>query len=256
MGVITMMTETTMNKLIEMRLTSMADALRVQLNDHTFQALSFEERLGLLVDVEYTNRKNNRLARLIKNAKFDNPNAAVADINYSSGRILDQSLINRLARCDYIVNKHNLIIMGATGSGKTYLACALGIQACQKFYTVKYIRLPELLVSLSIAKDEGNYTRVFKQFVKPQLLIIDEWMLVTLTESESKTLLEIIHARHKRTSTIFCSQFVPAGWHAKFGDGTLADAILDRIVHDSYTIEIKSKPGQDHSMREIYGLKI
>ena len=251
-----MMTETTMNKLIEMRLTSMADALRVQLNDHTFQTLSFEERLGLLVDVEYSNRKNNRLARLIKNAKFDNPNAAVADINYSSGRILDKALINRLARCDYIVDKHNIIIMGATGSGKTYLACALGIQACQKFYTVRYIRLPELLITLSIAKDEGTYNCVFKQFIKPKLLIIDEWMLVTLTEVEAKLLLEIIHVRHKQASTIFCSQFAPAGWHTKIGEGTLADAILDRIVHDSYNIEIKSRLGHDHSMREIYGLKV
>ncbi len=250
-----MMNHTTINKLIEMRLTSMADGLRVQLNDNSFQGMSFEERLGLLVDVEYSSRKSNRLNRLIKNAKFDNAQACIADINYSAGRILNKSLINRLASCDFIVDKHNVIIMGATGSGKTYLACALGIQACQMFYTVRYIRLPQLLTDLAIARDEVNYNRVFNQFRKPQLLIIDEWMLVSLSESEAKDLLEIIHSRHKKASTIFCSQFSPAGWHSRIGEGTLADAILDRIIHDSYDIEIKCKSGQDHSMREVYGIR-
>jgi len=250
-----MVRETTLNKLIEMRLTAMADVLRAQFNDPSYEKLSFEERFGILVDTEYNSRKNRRLTRLIKNARFDIPTACIADINYSSGRLLNKDLIMRLSSCDYIANKYNVIIMGASGSGKSYLACALGLQACQQFYKVRYIRLPEMLAELAIAKDEGTYPKVFHQFRKPQLLIIDEWMLVSLSESEAKNLFEIIHARHKRASTIFCSQFSPAGWHAKIGMNPLADSVLDRIVHDSYTIEIKNKPGQEHSMREIYGIK-
>lgn len=251
-----MTNESTMNKLIEMRLTAMADNLRIQLNDNALNNLSFEERLGLLVDIEYTSRKNNRFHRLIKLAKFDQSQASIADINYSSGRLLNKSQITKLSTCEYISNKHNIIIMGATGAGKSYLACAFGMEACKRFYTVKYIRLPELLAELAIARGEGNYKKVFSQYKKTQLLIIDEWMLVSLNENEARDILEVVHVRHKRSSTIFCSQFSPAGWHKKIGEDTIADAILDRIVHDSYNIEIHNKPGQnDHSMREEYGLK-
>lgn len=250
-----MTNETTLNKLIEMRFTAMADAYRIQLNDNALDHLSFEERVGLLVDIEYTSRKNNRLYRLIKKATFDQPHASIADVNYSSGRKLIKAEIHRLASCEYIINKHNIIIMGATGAGKSYLACSFGMEACKQFYTVKYIRLPDLLTELAIARGEGNYKKVFQQYRKVQLLILDEWMLINLTETEARDVLEIVHARHKRASTIFCSQFSPAGWHKKIGEATLADAILDRIVHDSYTIEIHCNTGSDHSMREEYGIK-
>lgn len=143
--------------------------------------------------------------------------------------------------------------MGASGSGKSYLACAFGMEACKQYYTVKYVRLPELLTDLAVARGEGIYQKVLSQYRKVNLLILDEWMLVSLTETESRDLLEIIHARHKKASTIFCSQFSPAGWHTKIGEATLADAILDRIVHDSYTIEIHGD-GSDRSMREVYGI--
>ncbi|MCD4712771.1 MAG: IS21-like element helper ATPase IstB [Clostridiales bacterium] len=251
-----MTNESTINKLIEMRLTAMADAFRIQLNDNALNSLSFEERLGLLVDVEYTSRKNNRFHRLIRLAKFDQPHASIAYLNYTSSRLLNKNQINKIATCDYITNRHNVIIMGATGAGKSYLACALGMEACKRLYSVKYIRLPELLSELAIARGEGNFKKVFNQYKKAQLLIIDEWMLVSLTENEARDTFEVIHARHKRTSTIFCSQFSPVGWHKKIGEDTIADAILDRIVHDSYDIEIHNKPGQnDYSMREEYGIK-
>lgn len=237
-----------------MRLTTMADAYRRQLQEHSLDNFSFEERLGLLVDIEYTSRKNNRLKRLIHSAGFDQSYACIADINYSAGRKLDKSQIERLASCQYIAEKHNIIIMGASGAGKSYLACAFGIEACKQYYTVKYIRLPELLADLAVARGEGIYKRVINQYRKVNLLILDEWMLVSLTETESRDLLEIIHARHKRASTIFCSQFSPAGWHGKIGETTLADAILDRIVHDSYTIEIHGSES-DRSMREVYGIQ-
>ena len=249
-----MINESTFNKMIEMRLTAMADAYRMQINDNSLNELSFEERMGLLIDVEYRSRKNNRLKRLIKKATFDQPHACIADINYTANRKLDKALITRLANCDYIAEKHNVILMGATGAGKTYLACALGMEACKQFYSTKYVRLPELLSDLAVARGLGIFSKVVEQYRKYQLLIIDEWMLIALTETEAKDLLEIIHYRHKRGSTIFCSQFSCAGWHTKIGEAVLADAILDRIVHDSYMVEIHSDPKRDKSMREYYGI--
>jgi DNA replication protein DnaC len=193
-----MTNETTINKLIEMRFTAMADAYRIQLRDNSFDQLSFEERLGILVDIEYTSRKNNQLKRLIRSAGFDQSYACIADINYSTGRKLDKAQIERLATCQYLVDKHNIIIMGASGAGKSFLACAFGMEACKQFYTVKYVRLPELLTDLAVARGEGIYKKVLNQYRKVSLLILDEWMLVSLTETEARDVLEIIHARHKR----------------------------------------------------------
>jgi DNA replication protein DnaC len=178
------------------------------------------------------------LKKLIQTARFDQPQAHIANINYIAQRKLDLSLIVRLAACTYIEEKHNVIIIGATGSGKSYIGCVLGMEACKRFYSVRYIRLPDLLTDLAIARGEGTIKKLFSQSQKVNLLILDEWMLVSLRESETRDLLEIIHNRHKRVPTIFCSQFAPAGWHAKICEATLADAILDRIVYDSYTIEI------------------
>lgn len=249
-----MTNEATINKLIEMRLTAMADAFRIQLQDNVQTDLPFEDRIGLLVDIEYNSRKNNRLKRLIKKATFDQSHVCIADINYSAGRKLNKSQIHSLSTCSYIAENHNIIIMGAAGSGKSYLACAFGMEACKQFYTVKYVRLPELFVDLAVARGQGDYKKVLSQYTKVNLLILDEWMLVSLTETEARDLLEIIHARHKRESTIFCSQFSPAGWHGKIGEATIADAVLDRIVHDSYIIEIHSDGSKDLSMREVYGI--
>ena len=243
--------ETTLNKLIEMHFTAMADVLRIQLQDNSQDHLSFEERLGYLVDVEYISRKNNRLHRLIQRAAFDQPQANIADINYTSGRKLDKSLIHRMSTGEYIADAHNIIIMGATGTGKSYLACAFGVEACKQYYTVKYLRLPDLLADINPARGLGTYKKLMSSYSKYKLLILDEWLLTSLTDTEAKDLFELIHARHKRTSTVFCSQFSPQGWHKKIGEATLADAILDRIVHDSYTIEIQA----DANMREVYGLK-
>jgi DNA replication protein DnaC len=247
-----MTNEATLEKLIEMRLTTMADALRQQLADSSMEQLSFIERIGLIVDREYTSRKNNHLKHLIKHADFDQTQASIADINYAPTRKLNRNQILDLASCRYIPDAYNLILLGATGSGKSYLACAFGIEACKNFYTVKYLRLPELFIEMEMARTEGNFTKIVKQYAKYKLLILDEWLLIKLTEVQARDLLEIIHARHKHASTIFCSQFAPAGWHTKIGEPTLADAILDRIVHDSYTIEIHS---DGINMRHEYGLK-
>jgi DNA replication protein DnaC len=249
-----MKNETTISKLRDMHLTVMAEAFHRQMTDSSLAGLAFEERLGLIVDAEWTSRKNNHLKKLIKNAGFDQPHACIADIDYRPFRKLDQAQILRLADCTYIAEKHNIIIMGASGSGKSYIACAFGISACQNFHTVKYIRLPDLLIELDIARNEGSYKKLMNQYRKFHLLILDEWMLVSLKESEARDVLEIIHARHHSGSTIFCSQFSPAGWHSRIGEETIADAILDRIVHDSYMIEISIDPNGD-SMREMYGIR-
>lgn len=249
-----MTNEETIGKLTEMRLTAMSNAFREQAKNPAMANLSFEERFGLLTDIEWSSRKNNRLKKIIKDAQFDQPSAHICDINYTIERKLDRSQILSLASCDFISEGHNIIIMGAAGSGKSYLANAFGMEACKQFYSVRYIRLPDLLTDLAMARGDGTYKKLMKNLHKINLLILDEWMLVSLKENEARDLLEIVHNRHKRASTIFCSQFAPAGWHAKIGESTLADAILDRIVHDSYSIELHSSPSEP-SMREVYGLK-
>lgn len=245
-----MLNNNTSSKLQEMKLGVMARVFREQEKDPAYTAMSFEERFGLIVDAEWNERKNHRLARLIKKADFVYTGACAEDIEYLPDRCLDKNMITRLSACNYIMEKHNVIILGATGSGKTYIANALGIAACRNYLTVKYIRLPDLLGELAFARGEGTYRKVIKQYKQVQLLILDEWLLVRLTETESRDLLEIIEARYKRASTVFCSQFEVEGWHTKINEPTLADAICDRIAHDSYTIFVKGT----ESMRKRKGL--
>ena len=203
-----MTTQSTIDKLIEMRLTSMSDAFLTQLQDARMRDISFEDRFGMLVDIEYSNRKSNSLKRLIRNAGFDQPDAYIGDINYTSGRKLNRSLIERLATCEYITEHRNLFITGATGSGKTYMACAFGMEACKRRYTTKYVRLPDLLLELEMARNDGTYKKVQSKYANPVLLIIDEWLLLKPTASEQHDILELLHRRRKKSSTIFCSQYV------------------------------------------------
>ena len=245
-----MLDNNTVFKLHEMKLSVMAKSFKKQLEDNAINELSFEERFGLIVDSEWTARKNNRLARLIKNAGYAFPDASLEDIEYRADRKLDRAQITRLGTCNYINECHNIIILGATGSGKSYISNAFGMTASMNFYTVLYIRLPDLLGELAIARAEGNYRNVIKNYNQVKLLIIDEWLLYPIKESEARDLLEIAESRHKKASTIFCSQFDVGGWHQKIGEPTLADAICDRIVHDSYTIFVDG----DDSMRKYKGL--
>lgn len=245
-----MLNDNTTTKLHEMKMSIMAQAFREQTKDNGFATMSFEERFGLLVDAEWTTRKNNRLARLIKNADYAFNDACIENIEYHSDRNLDKTQIARLSTCNYIAENHNILILGATGCGKTYLSNAFGMTASRNFYTVKYVRIPDLLGELAVARGEGTYRKVIKQYKQVKLLILDEWLLFPLKESEARDLLEIVEARYKKASTIFCSQFEVGGWYQKIGEPTLADAICDRIVHDSYTIVIE---GMD-SMRKRKGI--
>lgn len=181
-----MINNATVNKLNEMRLTAMADAYRNQLKDSALAALTFEERFSLMVDTEWARRKNNRLAKLIRRADFLQNDACVENIEYHADRRLDKTQIARLATCNYIQERHNIILLGASGAGKTYISCALGIAACRHFYTVKYIRLPDLLNELAVARGEGIYKKVMSQYKKVNLLILDEWLLVPLSGTEAR----------------------------------------------------------------------
>ena len=173
----TMLSNETVRKLQEMHLGVMAEAFSTQLQDSQFQTVSFEDRFAMLVDAEWSARKSNRLTRLIRNAGYADPAACVENIEYLPERKLDREQILRLASCTYLQEAHNVIILGATGAGKTYLACALGMAASRSFYSVRYIRLPDLLVEISVARANGTYRDYMKKLRKEKLLILDEWLL-------------------------------------------------------------------------------
>jgi DNA replication protein DnaC len=244
----------TASKLKQMKMSVMASSFRDQLDGGAFTEMSFEERVGLMVDAEFIARRNNRLKRLMRQAGFSAPEACLEDIEYHPDRELDKPLITRLSTCNYVDEHHNMIIMGATGGGKTYIANAFGVAAVRNFIPVKYVRLPELLGELAIARLDGTYRKIVRPYKTVRLLIIDEWLLSQVQDADAKELLEITEARYKKASTIYCSQYDIGGWHTQLGGGPIADAICDRIVHDSYKIVIASDREDSVSMRQRKGI--
>lgn len=235
----------TINKLLEMRLSSMVQAYRAQDDDPGAAEMEFDERFSMIVDTEWNTRRINKRTRLLRGANFSAPEANILDVYYDPDRKLNKMQIQEFAQCDWIDKALDMVITGSTGSGKTWLGCALGVAACNNFKSVRYTRLPEMLDELLVRKDE-EWLKLKKRYTKCDLLIIDDWLLEDLGTAQSRELLEVIEIRHRRSSTMFCSQFSIAGWHEKLGGNAVADAIVDRIAHSSYRIHIEG----EESMRK------
>lgn len=249
-----MLNNATIDKLLIMKLKIMADAYIVQEQDPAYRDISFSDRFAMLVDAQYNQRQDNRMKRLVKAASLDQPDASIMNIDYHSGRNLNRRMIQKLATCEYIMDSLNIFITGATGSSKTYLACALGMEALKQYITVKYVRLSDFLLECTIAWDERRYDKVLQTYAKPKLLIIDEWLAMKPDANDLHAIKELVHRRRRKSSTIFCSQILKEGWYqALSGEDTEAEAILDRITYDGYDINIEyTDPTKAVSMRKIY----
>ena len=227
-----MLTQHTLQKLHTLKLTGMLNAFEQQQSQPDTHDLSFEERLGLLVDREMLYRENKRLERLLRGAKL-RVNACIEDIDYRHPRGLDRSRMASLASCDWIGRQFNLCITGATGTGKTWLACAFGNQACRQGLSVRYLRVPRLFEMLRIAHGDGSSPRLMNQLAKTDLMVLDDWGLQKLSAPQRNDLMEIIEDRYGLRSTLTASQLPIEHWHDYVGDATLADAILDRLLHNA-----------------------
>ncbi|PCH99446.1 MAG: ATP-binding protein [Flavobacteriaceae bacterium] len=233
-------------QLNQLKLTGIRDALtQQQVQANTYAELSFTERLQLLLEHELTAREQRRIERLTKQAKF-RLRAELVDINYKSSRNLTKSQVRTLSQDEWINHAHNLVITGATGCGKTYLACALGTEHCRQGKTVFYFRLKALLEQMYLAQAEGSYRKLVTKLINAELLIIDDWGLEPLSASQRSDLLELIDGRYDHHSTLIVSQLPVTSWYDMIGESTHADAILDRLVHRSIKVEL-----QGESMRKM-----
>jgi len=232
-----MLTIPTLDKLKTLKLNEMARALEEQMGSQDWESLNFEERLGLLVDRELTFQENRRLQTRLKQAKL-RQSVCMEDINYRHPRGLDKSLVKSLSTCRWIKDRHNVLITGPTGAGKSFLACALGHRACMEGFKVLYFRAPRLFDALGVARGDGRYCKLMASIAKADLLVIDDWGLSVLGVQERNDLLEVLEDRHELKSTVVASQLPVEHWHEAVGNQTLADAILDRLVHNAYKINL------------------
>jgi DNA replication protein DnaC len=231
-----MLNEPTVEKLKALRLNAMAEAWTAQQAQANLNSLSFDERFGLLVDAEWLARENARLSRAMKEAKLRMSSACVEDIEYAAKRELDKALIRQLASCRWIAEHQNVIISGKTGTGKTYIACALAQQACRKGYRAIYRRAPRLYQELALARADGTYPRLLARLARTDVLIIDDWALSPLTADQRNDIFEILEDRYGGRSTIFSSQLDAKRYHEYLGDPTVADAVCDRLLHNAHRV--------------------
>jgi DNA replication protein DnaC len=235
-----MLQQPTLERLRALKLTGMAEALEQQLAQAQTHDLAFEERLALLIEREHLHRDNRRLTRLLGAAKL-RVNACVEDIDYRHPRGLERAQMAALASCDWVRRGQNLCLTGPTGCGKTWLACALGNQACRQGLSVRYLRLPRLLEQLRIAHGDGSWNRLLGQLARTDLLILDDWGIHKLNAAQRNDLMELIEDRHGRRATLIASQLPVEHWHELIGEATLADAILDRLLHNAHRLALSGE---------------
>jgi DNA replication protein DnaC len=234
-----MLNEPTRDKLKALKLDALAQAWAEQQGHPELHQLGFDERLGLLVDAEWLSRENKRLDRALKEAKLKLSLACVEDIDYPVKRELDKAVIRQLTTCRWVHEHHNIAITGPTGTGKTFVACALAQQACRKGYRALYRRASRLSDELMLARADGTYARVLQRIARVDVLVIDDWALTPIREQERRDLYEIMEDRHGLHSTIIASQLPTAKWHDYVAEPTLADAILDRLLSSAHRLVLK-----------------
>ena len=235
-----MLTQPTIEKLNSMKLTAMAKAFADQMQCPDITQLTFEERFGLIVDHQMTDLENRRMQSRLKKAKLRLP-ASLEDLDFKQGRGLDRSTVMSLALNQWVMSHHNILVTGPTGAGKSYLACALAQKACRDGYATLYQRVPRLLQEIAVSRLDGRYAKLIAPITRCEVLILDDLLISPLTREEQRELLEIVEERYDRKATIVTSQLPVKAWHDAMQDPTLADAILDRLVHNSYKLELKGE---------------
>jgi len=233
-----MLTQPTLDRMNAMKMFFMVDAFQRQLASTQSSALSFEERLGLLIDAEWSGREQRKLDQRLRTARLRH-SASIEDVDFKAHRGLSRDLVLALGRGDWLRERQNLLITGPTGVGKSYLACAFAERACRSGFTALYLRAPRLYQELAVSRGDGSYGRLLARLTRTQLLIIDDWGLAPLKDQERRDLLEVVEDRYERASTLITSQLPIKAWHEVIGDATLADAICDRLVHCAHRLELK-----------------